>query len=331
MSQTPSVVDQSEVLNENQAPETTFDHIDTLQQYNINAADITKLRNGGISTVMAVLQGLSEVKVEKIKEAAQKCSKTGFLTAAEVAKKRESICNISTGSKAFDAILGAGVQSQAITEVYGEFRTGKTQLCHTACVTVQLPQDMGGASGKAAYIDTEGTFRPDRIRSIAARFNMDEEAALDNITVARAFNSEQQMDLLNTLAAKMADEGGIYRLVVVDSILALFRTDYSGRGELSERQQKLNQHLTRLIRLAEEFNVAILISNHVQADPGAMTTFAAADKKPVGGHVLGHASTTRIYLRKGRGNERIAKLSDSPDLPETEATYALGVGGIEEA
>ncbi|TIB70357.1 hypothetical protein E3Q24_03005 [Wallemia mellicola] len=320
-----------------------------LQQFNINATDITKLRNGGISTVMAVLQvtrrqllkikaflGLSEVKVEKIKEAAQKCSKTGFLSGTEVALKRKKICNISTGSKQFDAVLGAGIQSQAITEFYGEYRTGKTQLCHTACVTVQLPVEMGGASGKAAYIDTEGTFRPDRIRSIASRFNMDEEAALDNITIARAFNSEQQMDLINTLAAKMADEGGIYKvqwlnLVIVDSILALFRTDFSGRGELSERQQKLNQHLSRLIRLAEEFNVAVLISNHVQADPGAMTTFAAADKKPVGGHVLGHASTTRIYLRKGRGNERIAKLSDSPDLPESEATYALGIGGIDDA
>ncbi|KAH9821160.1 RecA protein [Melampsora americana] len=208
-------------------------------------------------------------------------------------------------------------------------RCGKTQLCHTLCLTAQLPVEMGGGAGKVAYIDTEGTFRPERIRAIAERFSMDPDASLENIIVGRAANSEHQMDLIVHLAAKFAEDGD-FKLLIVDSILALFRVDYSGRGELSERQQKLNQMLARLTRISEEFNICIFLTNQVQSDPGAASMFSGADKKPVGGHVLAHASSTRISLRKGRGDERVAKLCDSPDMPEGEASYKITVGGIED-
>lgn len=148
---------------------------------------------------------------------------------------------------------------------------------------------------------------------------------------ARAYNSEHQMDLLTLLAARFAEEKGAYRLLVVDSIMALFRTDYCGRGELSERQQKLNAMLSRLMKIAEEFNLAVFITNQMSADPGAGMTFVADPKKPIGGHVLAHASTTRLSLRKGRGETRVCKIYDSPDVPEAEAVYAIGVGGIVEA
>lgn len=217
----------------------------------------------------------------------------------------------------------------SITEVFGEFRCGKTQLCHTLCVTAQLPKDMGGAEGKVAYIDTEGTFRPDRIKAIAERFGVDPDAVLENISYARALNSEHQMELAERLGEHLAD--GSYSLLVVDSIMACFRVDYSGRGELNERQQKLNQHLSTLIRLAEDYNVAVFLTNQVQSDPGASALFASADgRKPVGGHVLAHASATRLLLRKGRGEERVAKLQDSPDMPEKECVYIIGEGGIKD-
>ncbi|CAD6577416.1 MAG: Meiotic recombination protein dmc1 [Tremellales sp. Tagirdzhanova-0007] len=326
----------------------------------INVQDIIKLKAAGIVTVLGVAQttrknllkikGLSEAKVEKLKETAQKLLASFkppiWVSATEVSERRANVIMITTGSKSVDAILGGGISTQSISEVYGEFRTGKTQLCHTLCVTTQLPEDQGGASGKVAYIDTEGTFRPDRVKSIADRYGVDSGMAQDNILCARAWSSEQQNEMLVELAIRFVEDR-TYKLLIVDSVMNLFRQDYSGRGELSERQQvvslpvgaddpliiskKLNQFLSRLQRIAEEFNVAILLTNQVQADPGAAAMFAAASSaKPVGGHVLAHASATRMQLRKGRGEERIAKLQDSPDMPEAEATYALKAGGWED-
>ncbi|KAJ9301297.1 hypothetical protein DTO271G3_1432 [Paecilomyces variotii] len=313
--------------------------IDSIQAHGIGVADITKLKANGFYTVASVhgatrktllkIKGFSEVKVEKIKEAIQKClpSASGFITAMELGHQRKRVVRISTGSKQFDAILGGGFQSMSISEVYGEFRCGKTQLSHTMSVMAQLPKEMGGAEGKVAYIDTEGTFRPERIAQIAERFGMDPDLAQENIAYARALNSEHQLELLNTLSKEFA--AGDYRLLIIDSIMNCFRVDYCGRGELADRQQKLNQFLMKLAHMAEEFNVCVLMTNQVQSDPGASALFAGADgRKPVGGHILAHASTTRVLLRKGRGDERVAKIQDSPDCPEREAIYVITNGGI---
>ncbi|KAF8632970.1 hypothetical protein AX15_001567 [Amanita polypyramis BW_CC] len=260
-------------------------------------------------------------------EAAHKILGSSFATGFEVQDRRRKVLVISTGSKSVDSMLGGGIMSQSLTEVYGEFRTGKTQLAHTMSVVAQLPTELGGASGKVAYIDTEGTFRPDRIRSIAERFGVDGNMALDNILYARAFNSEHQMELINECSIRFAEDRD-FRLLIVDSIMALFRVDYSGRGELSERQQKLAQMLSKLTKLSEEYNIVVLLTNQVQSDPGATMTFVAGGAlKPIGGHILSHASATRIFLRKGRAEERVAKLVDSPDRPESEASYKLNEGG----
>ncbi|KAF8898977.1 Rad51-domain-containing protein [Infundibulicybe gibba] len=310
-----------------------FDTVDELQQHGINVQDILKLKSAAINTVSGVnmttrrqllkIKGMSEAKVEKIKEAAHKILGSSFATGVEVQDKRKRVNLISTGSKSVDSILGGGLSANA-RSVYGEFRTGKTQLAHTMSVVAQLPPEMGGASGKVAYIDTEGTFRPDRIKSIADRFGVDGTMALENILYARAFNSEHQMELINECSLRFAEDKD-FRLLIVDSIMALFRVDYSGRGELSERQQKM---LSKLTKLSEEYNVAILLTNQVQSDPGATMTFVAGGAlKPIGGHILSHASATRMFLRKGRAEERVAKLVDSPDRPESEASYKLDEGG----
>ncbi|KAH9937316.1 LIM15/DMC1 [Fomitopsis serialis] len=343
-----------------------FDTVDELQQHGINVQDILKLKacpitpllcvadkvfqSAAINTVSGVImttrrqllkiKGMSEAKVEKIKEAAHKILGSSFATGLEVQDKRRRVIMISTGSKAVDTILGGGIMSQSISEVYGEYRTGKTQLAHTMSVIAQLPPDMGGASGKVAYIDTEGTFRPDRIRAIADRFGVNGDMALENILYARAFNSEHQaspklillpyfanMELINECSIRFAEDKD-FKLIIVDSIMACFRTDYSGRGELSERQQKLAQMLSKLSKLSEEYNIAVLMTNQVQSDPGATMTFVAGGAlKPIGGHILSHASATRMFLRKGRAEERVAKLVDSPDKPESEASYKLDEGG----
>ncbi|GAM43509.1 Dmc1 homolog [Talaromyces pinophilus] len=328
----------SEVSDDSDLDDFIID-IDNIEAHGIGAADVTKLKAHGYFTVASVhgatrrtllkIKGFSEIKVEKIKEAIQKCLPTanGFITAMELCHQRKKVFKISTGSKQFDSILGGGFQSSSISEVYGEFRCGKTQLSHTMSVIAQLPKEMGGGEGKVAYIDTEGTFRPERIAQIAERYGLDAQSTQENISYARALNSEHQLELLNTLSKEFA--GGQYRLLVIDSIMNCFRVDFSGRGELAERQQKLNQFLIRLSHLAEEFNVCVLMTNQVQSDPGASSLFAGADgRKPVGGHVLAHASTTRVLLRKGRGDERVAKIQDSPDCPEREATYVITNGGI---
>lgn len=315
--------------------------IEELQTQGISSQDILKLKQAGICTLKGVLmitkknmlkiKGMSEQKIDKIKDSATKLLGISFMTANSYAQKRESVYRVSTGSSDFDSLLGGGIQTMSITEVFGEFRTGKTQLCLTACITAQLSEEAGGCNGKTAFIDTEGTFRPERLREIAPRFSLDPEKALENVIFARAYNSEHQSDLLTALSLKFSEEPGAYRLLVVDSIISLFRTDFSGRGELGERQQKLNQFLARLMRIAEEYNIAVLITNQMMADPGANMTFVADPKKPIGGHVLAHASTTRVYLRKGRGETRIAKIYDSPDVPEAECVYAITLTGIDNA
>ncbi|XP_074647662.1 meiotic recombination protein DMC1/LIM15 homolog [Tubulanus polymorphus] len=318
--------------------ESFFQDIDLLQNHGINVADIKKLKQSGICTIKGVqmttrkkmcnIKGISEAKMEKIKEASNKLSDPGFLTALDYSEKRKLCFRISTGSQELDKLLGGGIESMAITEAFGEFRTGKTQISHTLCVTTQMPGANGYTGGKVVLIDTENTFRPDRLRDIADRFNLDQNAVLDNVLYARAYTSEHQYELLDYVAAKFHEELGVFKLLIVDSIMALFRVDYSGRGELADRQQKLAQMLSRLQKISEEYNVAVFITNQMTSDPGATMSFQADPKKPIGGHILAHASTTRISLRKGRGELRIAKIYDSPDLPENEATYAITAGGI---
>jgi meiotic recombination protein DMC1 len=245
--------------------EQCYSEIDVLQSYGINAADLTKLKSAGLCTVLGVvmttrkdlisIKGLSDAKVDKILEAAQKIAAASFMTGIDLRDKRKMVYCISTGSKALDTLLGGGIESMAITEAFGEFRSGKTQIALTLCVTAQLPRENGGGGGKVAYIDAEGTFRPDRVAQIANRFELDPDAVLNNLLYARAYTVEHQFQLLTLVAAKMIEEP--FALLIVDSIMALFRVDYSGRGELSERQQVLGKMMSRIMKIAEQFNIAV--------------------------------------------------------------------------
>nr|CAD7201344.1 unnamed protein product [Timema douglasi]CAD7260089.1 unnamed protein product [Timema shepardi]CAD7400064.1 unnamed protein product [Timema poppensis] len=321
--------------------ESFFLDVDLLQNHGINVADIKKLKSSGICTIRGIqmctrkrlcnIKGFSEAKVDKIKEACAKLEPNLFYTALEMSERRKQVFRISTGSQELDKLVGGGMESMAITEAFGEFRTGKTQLSHTLCITAQMPGANGYTGGKVVFLDTENTFRPDRLRSIASRFRLDENAVLDNVLYARAYTSEQQYEMLDFVAAKFHEEAGVFKILIIDSVMALFRVDFSGRGELADRQQKLAQLMSRLQKISEEYNVAIFITNQMTADPGATLSFQVDPKKPIGGHILAHASTTRIMLRKGRGELRIAKIYDSPDLPENEATFSICAGGISDA
>lgn len=323
---------QTELEEENEfAP----NEIERLQEHGINVADINKLKSAGLTTVLSVImankkmllniKGISEAKLDKIMDGAMKIENAGFITGNEVREKRRQILQITTGSAALDEMLGGGLESQSITEIYGEYRTGKTQLCMTMAVTAQLPKPQGGA-GKVLYVDAEGTFRPERIAAIAQRFDLVAEEVLDNIIYARAHTTEHQHTLLVLAAAQMMDDH--FSLIIIDSIMALYRVDYTGRGQLSERQQNLGQFLAKLKKLSEQFNVAVLMTNQVMADPGGGMSFMADPKKPIGGHVLAHASTTRLYFKKGKGEQRLVKCIDSPSVAEQQCTIELSEGGV---
>lgn len=314
----------------------TYTALDSLLEQGVASNDIEKLKDAGFHTVESIahattrkltdVKGISEAKVSKLKGIVKNLvPDMEFKTAADALEDRKSLITLTTGSMELDKLLEGGVETGSITEIFGEFRTGKTQLCHTLCITCQMPITNGGAEGKAMYIDTEGSFRPKRCQEIAERFGIDPEMALENIAYARAHNSEHQMELLKTAAAIMSQDR--YALLCVDSATALFRTDYMGRGELSERQMQMAQFLRQLTRVAEEFGVAVVITNQVVANPGEMS-FAKDSTKPIGGNIIAHASTTRLRLRKGRGENRICSVFDSPTLPEADAQFALSAQGV---
>jgi DNA repair protein RadA len=294
-----------------------------------------KLKDAGYDNLMAVAAAspkeLSEVAeigeqtAAKIIIAARDALEMGYETALDVFAKRERIGRITTGSKALDGILGGGIETGAVTEFHGAFGSSKSQIAHQLAVNVQLPKERGGLGGACLFIDTEGTFRPERIRQMAEALSLNPEEVLKNIYVARAYNSDHQC-LLVDKANEIIREKNI-KLIVIDSVTALFRSEYSGRGELASRQQKLNKHLHSLQRLADVYNVAVYITNQVMTRPDILFGDPTA---PVGGHILGHLSTYRVYVRKSKGETRIARIIDSPNLPESECVFRVTPRGIED-
>ncbi|KAG8768777.1 recombinase rad51 [Ceratobasidium sp. 428] len=315
--------------------------VEALQQFGISAQDCEKLKAAGLFTLEAVaytpkknliaIKGISEQKADRILAETHKIVPLGFVTATEVHNLRSELVCITTGSTQLDTLLGGGIETGSITELFGEFRTGKSQICHTLAVTCQLPSTMGGGEGKCMYIDTEGGFRPVRLLQVAERLGLDGEEVLQNVAYARAYNADHQNALLVQASALMSQSR--FALLIVDSCTNLYRTDFSGRGELSARQAHLGKFLRVLQRLADEFGIAVVITNQVMSSPDAAAGPYGGGVKPIGGNIIAHASTTRLQLKKGRGNTRICKIYDSPCLPESEAQFAIhsyGIGDPEE-
>jgi DNA repair protein RadA len=245
-----------------------------------------------------------------------------FIPATELYNKRKNIERISTGSKCFDELLGGGFEVNAITEIYGEFGSGKTQICHTSAVMVQQKITDGGLEGGVIYIDTENTFRPERIVSISKARNIDHVSVLENIVVAKAFNSAHQELIIHEIG-KIIENNNI-KLLVLDSAISHYRAEYLGRAMLSERQQKINRLMHILIRISETYKIAVILTNQIQSVPD---TLFGDPFRPTGGNIIAHSSTYRIYLKKA-GKNRIARIVDSPYHPEIEALFSLGEEGV---
>ncbi len=273
------------------------------------------------------LAGVGTAVARKAIQAARGMMNLGFSDGLEVEKKRQDINYITTGSQNLNNLLGGrGVESRSITEAYGAFGSGKTQLGLALAVNVQLPKEAGGANGKAVYIDTEGTFRPERIKQIAEGMGANPEKVLKNVLVARAFNSDHQILLVDKIN-ELIKEGEPIRLVIIDSLTAHFRAEFSGRGQLADRQQRLNRYLHNLMKLAEKSNLAVYVTNQVMSNPAMMF---GDPTTAIGGNIVGHASTYRIYLRRGKAGSRVAKLIDSPNLPDNEAAFFVTTAGLKD-
>ena len=244
-----------------------------------------------------------------------------FTTANEIYEKRKSEYRISTGSKNLDELLDGGIETRAITELYGEYGTGKTQICHTLCVTVQQSKAEDNIS-RALYIDTENTFRPERIASIASARKIDPSIALENVIVAKAYNSSHQEFIIQE-SPNVINLHNI-KIMIVDSIVSHYRAEFLGRSVLSERQQRINRLLHILLRIAETCKIAVVITNQIQSSPDAIF---GDPNKATGGNVMAHTSTYRLYLKKA-GKNRIARMVDSPYHLEREILFALNEQGI---
>lgn len=274
---------------------------------------------------LAEMAGVGEAVARKAIQAARGMMNLGFMSGVEFAKRREDVLNITTGSKNLDSLLGGkGVETRAMTEAFGAFGSGKTQLGLQLAVNVQLPKEKGGANGKAVFIDTEGTFRPERIRQMSDAIGANSEKVLQNILVARAFNSDHQVLLLDKVT-EMIKDGEPIKLIVIDSLTAHFRAEFAGRGQLADRQHKLNRYLHNLIRLAEQHNLAVYVTNQVMANPAMMF---GDPTTAVGGNIVGHASTYRLYFRRGKQGSRVAKMIDSPNLPDNECQFWVSEKGL---
>lgn len=274
---------------------------------------------------LATVCDIGEKTAEKIIEEARKKAKMGFKTAIEVFEHRQQIGRITTSSEMLDKLLGGGIPTQAIVEAHGAFGSGKTQIAFQLAVNVQLKKEEGGLEKGCIYIDTEGTFRPERVKQICDIRKLDANKILKNIYVARAFNSDHQIVIVKKLRDELKDKS--IGLIIVDSLTSHFRSDYTGRGELATRQQKLNRHIHDLQRLADVYNIAIYVTNQVMARPDILFGDPTA---AIGGHIVGHGATYRLYLRKSKEDTRIARLIDAPELPTGEAVFRITEKGVED-
>ena len=301
----------------------------------VGAATATKMEEAGYNTVLSIAvaspgevveaAGVSEAVARKMIQGARSSLNMGFESGLDVLGRREKVEKISTGSKSFDAMMGGGFETGAITEIFSEFGGGKTQMAHILPVNLHLLKNE--KDPVTVFIDTENTFRPERIIELAKGKGLDPQKVLKSIKVARAYNSDHQMLLAEKVEDLISNQNLNVKLVIVDSLTAHFRAEFIGRGTLAERQQKLNKHLHQLLKLADTYNACVYVTNQVMSKPDV---FFGDPTQAIGGHVVAHSSTFRIYLRKGKKGSRVAKLIDSPNLPEAECNFYVETEGLKD-
>lgn len=299
----------------------------------VGAVTAEKLESVGYTDLMSIAvatpgelmdaTGINDAAAKKIIAVARNNLDMGFESGEQLLKRREKIFRISTGSTAFDEMLAGGIESGAITETYAQYGGGKTQIALILAVNLQLKYP----DAVAVYIDSEGSFRPERIIQLAKGVGLDPDKVLKNIKVARAFNSDHQMLLAEKVEDLIKKDNTNVKLVIVDSLTSHFRAEFVGRGTLANRQQQINKHMHVLAKLAHLYNVVVYVTNQVMTKPDQ---FFGDPTEAIGGNIVGHNSTFRIYLRKGKKGSRVAKLVDSPNLPDQECGFYVTEEGLKD-
>lgn len=303
----------------------------------VGAATAEKMREAGFSNLMSLAvatpgqlteaAGIGEAAARKLINYARNNLDLGFSSGDELLEKRNNIKKISTGSQAFDELVGGGFETGSITECFGAFGSGKTALAHVLAINALEIDEEGEPQTYTVWVDSENTFRPERIKQICENKGLDPIKVLQHIKVVRAYNSDHQMISSEKIEDLVTKDGLNVRLVIVDSLMAHFRAEFVGRGTLAERQQKLNKHMHVLMKIADVHNLCVYVTNQVMAKPDM---FFGDPTAAIGGNIVGHNSSTRLYLRRGKKNTRVAKLVDSPHLPDGEALWFIDETGIKD-
>lgn len=298
---------------------------------------------------------ISDGKAQDVINAArEEADVGGFTTGDEALKARKEVGKITSSHEKIDEILGGGFEEKAITELFGEHQSGKSQFSHQLCVNVQLPEEYGGVGKRAIFIDTEDSYRPERIVEMVRGLDdevlqacmdrdgidgsPDDEDAMEELVdkfLSRVHNAAARNTNMQIMLAQDAEDiAKEYRdtefpvgLLVVDSIIGHFRAEYVGRGELADRQQKLGQHMDDLTEFANRYSSCVIIANQVISDPNQ---YFGDPIKGAGGNVIKHRSTFRAKLREGKKDKMVFMLEDAPNLPDGQTPYLVKKSGIEE-
>ena len=297
----PAAVKKLKEANINTAEELAVHSVSSLQE----ATGVSKdLANKQIQNALKLLRENNTIGAE-------------FITGNQDLEKRNAIKRIRTGSQKLDEFLYGGVETGAITELFGAFGSGKSQLCMQLAVNAQVI-----LKGNVIFIDTESTFRPERVVDMSQGQNLDPAEVLNGIKKCKVYNSGHLEQIIENLGFFVKEYNA--KLVIVDSIIALHRGEYQGRGTLADRQQKIGAILNRLLRIAEINNIAVVMTNQITTSPD---TFFGDPNKPTGGNIIGHAATYRLYIKKA-GRIRKAKMIDSPYHEEGECPFKIVKAGI---
>jgi DNA repair protein RadA len=301
----------------------------------VGAATAEKLRDAGYNDLMSVAVaspgeltesvGMGEAAARKVINISRKNLDMGFSSGEELLEKRAKIIKIPTSANAFDALVGGGFESGGITECFGSYGSGKTALANQLAINALDINEEGEPTAYSVWIDSENTFRPERIKQICDNNGLDPLKILRNIKVVRAFNSDHQMMCAEKVEDLIHDEGLKVNIIIVDSLMTHFRSEFIGRGTLANRQQKINKHMHTLMKIADQYNLCVYVTNQVMSKPD---TFFGDPTQAIGGNIVGHNSATRLYLRRGKKGTRVAKLVDSPYLPDGECIFKICDEGI---